>query len=648
MLNFDIPLRGLDIAQRAIDLAGTNISNAGTAGYHRQDLIASPLTFNTSTAVTRTGGQSVYIRRQLDVLLEREALRQQPTMGQLSEELSALSIIERSLGDMEGNNLGAAIDSFFASLSQLAAHPEMQAYQVAAVQSADAMAQQFHNLDAFIGDQLDSATAQANALVARVNNLTTEIAELNGQIAAEHSYASNTNLLQDRRDQALTELAELVNVQTTQNVEFPGVVNISAWGTPLVIGNRATPLAVQADLQGRMGLTVQGANYVQTDLNGGRLGGLIALHNELLPELRDKLDTLAAAIATEVNRVHAQGLGAAGSFTELSSAVLPSGLMSTWEPPVQPGMLQVRIIADDGTITRRGITIDPMTQTLSNVASAFAAVGITASIGGNVLRLRAPAGCTFDFSPALLPTPATSTLSGTSSPTISGIYSGQHDSTLTVTVVGSGTIGSTEGLSLRITDGATIRTVNVGAGYPAGTPMELIDGVKVAMSAGTLIDGQQFTISALASSDASTFLATSGLNTLFTGLTAGSIGVRDDLLAQPWLLATSIGGVSNDNENINRMAALGEEGMEALGGRAASDYFRLFVADVAEAVATRQSRSQSVEKVIQQLDDQREQITGVDINQESAKLLVYERMFQAASKVLATQDKAMEVLMSLL
>jgi flagellar hook-associated protein FlgK len=47
----------------------------------------------------------------------------------------------------------------------------------------------------------------------------------------------------------------------------------------------------------------------------------------------------------------------------------------------------------------------------------------------------------------------------------------------------------------------------------------------------------------------------------------------------------------------------------------------------------------------QQLANQREAASGVDINQEAAKLLVFERMFQAMAKFIGAQDRAMQTLM---
>ena len=78
-MNFHIGLSGLQAAQRAIELTGTNLANASTEGYHRQELKLSPLELGGSNTKVSIGGVNIDgTVRSYDVLLEREQLRQQP------------------------------------------------------------------------------------------------------------------------------------------------------------------------------------------------------------------------------------------------------------------------------------------------------------------------------------------------------------------------------------------------------------------------------------------------------------------------------------------------------------------------------------------------------------------------------------------
>ena len=56
---------------------------------------------------------------------------------------------------------------------------------------------------------------------------------------------------------------------------------------------------------------------------------------------------------------------------------------------------------------------------------------------------------------------------------------------------GSGTIGTTAGLQLQVTNSANsvIALVDVGAGYTAGTPIDIGNGIRVNLSAGTTANG---------------------------------------------------------------------------------------------------------------------------------------------------------------
>jgi len=65
-------------------------------------------------------------------------------------------------------------------------------------------------------------------------------------------------------------------------------------------------------------------------------------------------------------------------------------------------------------------------------------------------------------------------------------------------------------------------------------------------------------------------------------------------------------------------------------------------------VSLRQARHDSIEAIIQQLTVQRDDVSGVDINQEAASLLMFERMFQAMAKLINAQDRSIQLLMELI
>ncbi len=60
---------------------------------------------------------------------------------------------------------------------------------------------------------------------------------------------------------------------------------------------------------GRLAVSAAGTEGGSVQVEGGQLGGLLALKNDLLPAIHTDLDTLAKTVINEVNRIHLQGVG---------------------------------------------------------------------------------------------------------------------------------------------------------------------------------------------------------------------------------------------------------------------------------------------------------------------------------------------------
>jgi len=652
MANFSIGLTGLHVAQQAIELIGSNIANASSAGYHRQELAIVPLDMRGAGSLSLGAGAEIaYVRRAIDDLLEQQIARQHPSFGQVSQELMTLQTIESSLGGLDSENLTAAIGYFFHSLRELATEPLSQPLRTQAVWSANALAGDFNRLGSFLRELDSNIHLGAKTLINQANDLAAEIAQLNSEIEAITLRGGSANLLLDRRDQAILELSELmdVKVQTQGNDSY--MVNVLAWGMSLVSGASATELEVGLTAERKLGVCVKDAGYLLTDASGGRIAGLLALKNEIVADIASELDTLARQIMTQINRAHVQGLGPAGSFASLAGWAVSSERLADWAADLSAGTIYVRLTDQStGQVTRQAINVD-LSQTIDEVAADLAGVtGLNAWVADSALHIEADVGYEFDFLPALLPDPTSSSLTGTAAPSISGVYAGQDNDVFTCTIVGDGEVGVTDGLTVEVRNGANelVTTLNVGNGYAPGEAIEVTDGVHVSFNSGTLNDGESFTIEALASSDTTGLLAAAGINCFFQGDSALNMGVCQDLLADPQRLATALGADLADNLNALHMADVGDIALSTLGDVTCEEFFRLLVTDIGQNVSLRQARKASLENILQQLSNQRDMASGVDINEEAAKLLVFEQLFQAMARFITVQDESMRLLMEII
>ncbi len=651
MGNMSIGLSGIIVAQHAIEIVGTNIANAGTDGYHRQTPAIIAISTQSPASPSTGGAEITMVRRAMDGLLEAEILRNQPLQGQLAQELMTLEAIESSLGNLGSQGLTTALTQFFNDMRELAAQPQSSAHQQQVVWSANALAGQFSNLGNFLAETSNNLKSEAQDLLRQVNQLTEQVAELNSQILAGVNRGASSNLLMDQRDEALRQLADIIPIQTHALTNI-GTKNVIAAGAGLVIGAHATELALGTDADQRIGLTLKDAFLVDTQVSGGRLGAVLTLHNDIVAQMTGQLDALANQVMSGINRQHVQGVGTAGAFEELLGWPVGPGILSEWPHQVDAGSFHVRVTdTATGEVNRYEIAVDPAEDTLADVAARLAAVpGLATFTADGRLRIQAESGYKFDFRPGVEAAPTSSTLTGTSVPSISGNYSGADSAAYTFTIEGTGQVGVTADLKLAVRDGsgALVKTLDVGSGYAVGTRLSVADGVYVALSMGTLTGGEQFTVEALAQSDTAGFLAAAGINTLFAGSSALSMRVSADMLDNASLLAVSASTAGGDNLNILAMAAVEEQKAQSLGQMTPPEHLQFFISRLGQRVSLAKSRQESASQVLLQLENQRDKISGVDINEQAAQLMIFERLFQACSKVLSTQDQVLDYLMELL
>lgn len=655
MQNYVIGLSGLNAAYAALDVVGNNIANASTEGYHRQrvEFVAAG-TVRSGTTEVGGGVQVLGVAQMIDSLLEGELLRQKSSYGQISQELTTLTSVETIFGEfIEEGGLNATIDAFFDALRGMAAHPSESVWRNETISSAEVLASEFRRMGTSLTQMEDAIVTEARNAADSINTLAKQIAELNMQIQSVEITGGQANNLRDHRDSLVSRLSELAGMEVVSR-DY-GVVDISLGGLPIVTG--AVSLEITATVQeGRM-LNISPAGTIGSSLNvqGGRLGALLTLKNELLPGIRNELDTLAKGIISQVNAYHVQGLGLDGSFTQLIGEGLPAENLADVEPPIVDGTFYIRLTnTETGQIERYAVDVDvsgATPDTLSSIAAKINAIdGLNASMGSSRLHIISDLGYTFDFLPAMLPEPTSTNLTAGSPAAISvsGVYNGEANQTLTFTAVGTGTVGNGN-LRLDVTDeaGDLVATLNVGSGYAAGDVIELKNGVNVALGTGGFNEGDSFEVDVFATSDTSGFLAAAGMNTFFTGASASEMRLCSDVADNPSRIASAAGADLSDNTVALQLARIKDEAIGSLDGMTANEYYQRIVARVGQEVSLKQSRQDNIEALITNLEKRQGEISGVNINDEAAQLLVFEKMFQAVAKYLATLQTAMTTLMDI-
>jgi len=653
MQNYSIAMSGLDAAQTALDIIGNNIANAATDGYHRQRINLTPAYSSQVGSVLLGGGVDVAsITRIIDTLVELEILRQQSSTQAISQELVTLQTVENAFGELSaGSSLSVIIDEFFNALQDLSAHPSEIIWQTQAVTAGQNLAGQFRTLGEFLARLETQITLEAQNTVERINTLINQIAELNGNIERAEIGEGQANNLRDQRDQRITELSELIGIETQQRED--GVVDVGIAGIPAVVGPSGTFLEVGLTENQQLGISPAGVQNYTTNVQGGRLGGLLSLKNELVAEIHNDLDALARAIIQQVNQYHVQGVGSEGSFSELTGWRMTSESLADFDPSVNDGKIYIRVInTSTGQITRHEININASTDSLSTIADSFSAItGLSASVNSSKLHIQADTNYKFDFLPVVLPTPTASNLTGASPPAISvsGIYQGSENQTFTFTVIGSGQVANGN-LQLEVKNGSdeVVTTLNIGAGYAAGDKLDIGNGIKISLSTGDLNAADTFGVDAFANTDTSGVLSAVGINTFFSGSSATDMAVSSNLINSPGQIATALSTELTDNANALRLAGVKDQAISSLNGMTPGEFYHRLIANLGQQISIKQTRQDNLEIMVQNLADKQSEISGVDINDEAAQILVFEQMFQAVAKYLAAVQSSIITIMEII
>ncbi|MBE0535196.1 MAG: flagellar hook-associated protein FlgK [Phycisphaerae bacterium] len=672
---YDIGISGINAAQTALDVIGNNIANAATEGFHRQEVDLRPRNevYNGGLLIGN-GVEVARIRRMVDHLLEEEIVRQQSTMSQISRELEALQTMESTFAELTASALSSALDSFFNALHTLSSQPSDTSLQSMAMAGGESLTFQLRNMSVNLTALDDRVYAEADETVRKVNLLAHQIATMNQEIQSLTIRGGSPNNLLDQRAGLITRLGELVGIKVT-NKEYNSV-DVTVGDTSLVLGSHVTELKIGlVENAGNydLGLAAVGAEKYSTTVSGGTLGGLFNLRNNIIRDVDDRLDTLALSIIQQVNQLHVQGVGTAGSFTNLTGWVLQSETLSQFKPPVTDGTMYIRITDAAGNVTRAGFDVDADTHTMSDITAWLGGLtGINSSgttVSGGKFRIQAEAGYTFDFLGGALadipPSGANNTMAGfggIAAPLvkISGTYTGAANEMYTATVktTPAGQTGLAIGngsMTLEVTNaaGQVVAVLNVGQDYEPGAVLTLEEGIRISLnvngaSPGYLNDGEFFRIEALANTDASGVLAATGMNTFFKGAGAASIDICDDVRNSGARIATRGAVAQTDNSIALAIARLGDQAFSTLGNLTPKAYYRTLATDIGDKIAINQIKLGDAEGVWRNLREQRDAVSGVDLNQEATRMLMYERMFQSMAKFLNAVSRTQDALMTMI
>lgn len=325
--SLNIATTGLRVTEYAIGVASQNIANAGTNGYIAE--IANVRSLNTNGQ--GTGVQATGTTLASNDALNNAVLTQNAQTSLLTAQkgaLSALTSVQGSTDASSGSSgtLSDQLGNLQSSLISLLSTPTSSAGQNTAVTDATELVSTVHTLADTYQTQRQTAQDTIVSSVSSINTDLTTIGSLSTQIMRLKAQGQSTAELENQRNTAVTDLSTQISIKTTATANGDMVVKTgsglvlpthdvdgstngaisSSW--PLDTSSATVTSAMAypgTDSSNAIPKIMLGDRDVTSLLQGGTLGGNVALRDTILPTMQAQLDSFSYSLAT---RFDAQGM----------------------------------------------------------------------------------------------------------------------------------------------------------------------------------------------------------------------------------------------------------------------------------------------------------------------------------------------------
>lgn len=641
-----IGMRAMYANYAGLQTTGHNIANASVDGYSRQQVELETAIGQFSGAGFIGKGVDVKtVQREYDQFLTREANTSKAQASYDDMRLERLRQLETVFtGGDEG--IGAATSTFLNAMVDVASTPQDLSARNVVLGRAGELAQRFHTAAGQLDSIQQGVALDLQAGVANVNSIAQQIAQVNHQIAAVQGNGQPPNDLLDLRDQLLTKLSGFVQITTMPASD--GSLNVFiGGGQQLVLGAQAAQLGLSADTfdPARVAVGLSSAGGMQpltaSLLGSGSIGALLHFQGDDLVRARTLLGQLSAAVAGSINGQQALGLdlnGNAGAalFNVGAPLALPASdnarggggafLANVTMTVTDASQLQASeySLAYDGTgwqLTRLG---DGSRQTVVDgsvvdgfrlnlgapppaATDRFLLQPVSRAANSMTLALADPRGLA-------AASPVTATAAGTNTGTGAvaslKVVSTSVDPNQTATVTFTSSTGA---YNWELRDRVSNALLSSGSGTWSGGQPIALNGFELNLS-GAPAAGDVFTVAKTA------FPAASNGNAL------AFVGLRDSAL---------VGRVGNGGGGLT-------------GGASLTDAWSQAMADVGVRTQGASSSAAISSQVADSAKAARSQRTGVNLDEEAARLLQYQQGYQAAAKVLQVAQTVFDSMLSAL
>ena len=663
-----IAMTGINAAQAGLLTTGNNISNLSTEGYTRQrTLQASNPSVMTGAGGIGQGVHVVTVERMFSQALTTQVLNAQTNVSALDTYYAQVSQIDNMLADKEAG-LTPLMQKFFDAAQSVATNPSSISARQSMVSAAETMTTGYRSMYERLTEIEAGINSQVRDTVGQINTYTEQIADLNEKIISASAIGGQpANDLYDKRDKLVADLNELVKVTVTSNTNGSYNVFVGS-GQQLVVGSQVTMMSAEPasadrsrNVIGLVGPTGNIQELPESLVSGGKLGGLLSFRSEALDASFNQLGLMATSFTQTFNAQHALGRDLLGNAN--GSANFVGEFFSVGAPDVIPNSKNA---TGSPTVS---VTLDPVTSNGTNYYSNLTASDYRLSFESGALTLTRLSDNTSwtganvgAINTQLAGSPQGFTLSAGAGAFANGdsyLIQPTRDAARHFAI--SDKISAdprliAAGLSEAVARGAVANTgtgsvssVSYATGFTTGSALSL------SYNAGSL-SGFPATGTVTVTAGATTNTYTMPSSVPYTA------GATIAINGGGWSgVSLVISGVPNNGDSFTLAAATGvEDGRNIvklgnlqtqntmLGANATyQDNYAAFVNDVGNKTASAEISSVAQTSLLNQAVAAREAVSGVNSDEEAAKLIEYQQAYQASAKVIEIASNLFDTLLSI-
>ena len=624
---------GLAAASQALETVSNNTANINTPGYdvesvHQIELPGVDGGPGAGTQVTSI--QRAYDQFVFSQMVNATSASQAAQVAQSNAE-NLTAIFPVASGGAGG--LGATLTSFFSGMNGVSQDPTSSANRQTFLSDAQALAANLNSVGGQLASNLSSLNSQLTNAVTQINTLTQQIANLNNQIQAQSTAGNSSQpiALMDSRDNLVQELGQEVGISVVAGPN--NTVNIyTAGGASLVAGTTSSNLLATSGSYGGSSLSVvyqPNGQDITASLSGGTVGGVITSQAQVIAA-QNAVGAIATAVSDAVNTQQSLGLNLSGAQG--------GDLFSVGGPTV----LADRSNSGSGTLAASIINSSAFTPGNFIVAKTASGYEATNVATGQVTALGSGPTLSFDGMTLAVSGTINTGDSFEVEPTLTAAQTIQVVTTDPSAVAAASPYVATAGSNLGNVTASAFSAAASGS-LPAGSVIvpatQFGQNLTVKFTSATTFNVLSASNAVIASGS---FSATNGAEIAITypsppapsgevaefTLSSGTPATGDTFSLTP-------GGV-NSNGNVAAMANLASENL--LSGQTLSGAYSALVGQVGSAGQTASFNAQAASGVLSQVQSVQQSISGVNLDQQAADLVLFQQAYQASAQVIASAE----------